>query len=518
MGFSKMKLLFKIFSVFTFVASSYFSFAQGGWKKKYFPQNSLTNDCGNAIETPSGDIIVMGVTYDTLNGNGYNRLTLIGLDSHGSFLWRKDYGNYKFEYLNTITNNAVITYSNYFLLTVCVRDSNNKYLSSLLKFDFNGDTLWKKKYYSNITGTNLYLNGITKGMDNGLFICGEYADSQSEPAVVIKTDINGNEIWRKIINKVFPNVTRCTGIVEDSTSRRLIVTGFQFIGNATSWDTQSSVLFLDSLGNKIQQKTYNNAGGGGFSSIIQLKDKNLLTGGQWMEQQIGSTTKYRSLLVKFDTNGVIIWSKKYNVISPYNGMGYFIELSNGDILIDGFLDTMQNYLTQPIIKIRLSKIDQNGNLKWQKYIGSSSNNNNSEAAKSMRPTQDGGFIFSSWFPYLQNSKPYSIIKIDSTGCDTLAAYCSSPVGVGEFYNKTGFSVELFPNPANTLVHFKLSAPLNTNFTIKIQSVSGQEIEQFILSPQDDLQLNTTHYSRGIYFVNLFLDGKAIETKKLVIVR
>jgi len=507
-----MKALIGILLITLLVFFTNFSFAQGGWKKQYYLQNSLTSYCGNVIETPSGDLIMIGVTYDTLNGYGFNRLSLLGIDNLGNELWRKDYGDNNFEYLNTITQNAVMQDSSGFYLAICVRDSNNNYPSALLRFKHNGDTLWQKKYYSNQVGVNLYLNGLNWGTDSSLLLCGVYADSQGEPALIIKTDYSGNEIWRSVINKPFPNVNHGYSLVQDSTTKRIIVVGYQYIGNTSTWNTYSNILIIDSLGNKIHQKSFNNAGGGGFSSVVQLKDGNFLTGGSWFEQYIGPSPKFRNFLVKFDTAGVVIWDKKYDTLSSSTGMGWFIEKGNGDLLINGILDPSQHYS----YKIRLTLINKYGNVKWQKYIGSSVDHLHSEASTSMNATHDGGYILSSWFQYLPNPKPYSIIKIDSLGCDTLDEYCKNPLSVDEFYNKTGFSFEMFPNPARDIVNLKFSAPVETTFSLEISDVCGKILEKIFIQGQQETQLRTLSYNPGIYFVAILSDGRVLDTKKLII--
>ncbi|MBL7932550.1 MAG: hypothetical protein JNL60_11645 [Bacteroidia bacterium] len=255
---SKKHILFSFFFLFSLQA-----FTQDGWKKKYALQNSLSSVCRNVIEAPNGNFIMIGLTYDTINNPGTNRLTIVGTDASGNMLWRKDYGRYSFEYLDNMLapEGAVIYDQNYFYHTLGVRDSNNKYIGVIIKFDYNGDTLWQRIFRD--PAQDLMPQGICKSVDGGFIITGAFQNwtNNTRPCLLLKTDLNGNELWRKAINKAPPNVHDGHSPVQDSATKRIIVVGYQYIG--PNYDTHNSILILDSLGNKIMQTTSNNAGGGG---------------------------------------------------------------------------------------------------------------------------------------------------------------------------------------------------------------------------------------------------------------
>jgi hypothetical protein len=375
--------------------------SQGGFKKKYYPSPNITSTCRDVIEIPNGNFIMIGLVYDTLNGVGFNRLSLLGTDAQGNLLWRKNYGNKKFQYLdNLFFAKVLFKDGNKLLYTSVVSDSNGISLSVLIKFNYAGDTLWQKRYYSNLSNINLYFQSATKTVDGGLLMAGIYEDFNvgvnQRTILLLKTDINGNELWRKQL--ISPNtsssVWSANRAIQDSASKKIIVVGHQTIGNTT----QSLIMATDSLGNKLWQTTFNNPQGSGFMDVIQTKDKNFITGGALnMNNNIGNLRRYKNLVVKFDINGSSLWSKTYDTLSAFAGITFINELPNEDLIIGGTLDTLSNYYNLlPTIKMRLYKTDKNGNLKWKKYIGSANTFTTSENCRSMNPTQDGGFIIGSW--------------------------------------------------------------------------------------------------------------------------
>jgi hypothetical protein len=115
-----MRKLIQIFFPFCLISLCHLVIAQGGWKKRYYLQNSLSSICRNVIETPNGNFIMIGLTYDP---GGFNYLTLVGTDPQGNTLWRKDYGSIKFEYLDNILapNGAIVRDQNCFYHTLGVR-------------------------------------------------------------------------------------------------------------------------------------------------------------------------------------------------------------------------------------------------------------------------------------------------------------------------------------------------------------------------------------------------------------
>lgn len=154
----------------------------------------------DAFEAPNGNIILVGYTNDTLNNSATSKLSVLGLDAAGQFLWRKDYGRTTFQYLyNLFTTRAVITDGTNFYLYSIAADSNNKYLSALIKFNYTGDTLWQKKFYD--PTDYLYVQGLTKSVDNGFLLTG-FFEGNLTTTLLIKTDNSGNELWRKKFRRV----------------------------------------------------------------------------------------------------------------------------------------------------------------------------------------------------------------------------------------------------------------------------------------------------------------------------
>ncbi len=498
--------------------------AQGGWKRLYLPQNSATNKLGCVIEAPNGNLILIGLTNSTLSSNPTGNLTIIGTNSLGDTIWRKNYGSPNFRYLDCFGQRSVTSDNNHFYITTCVQDTGVRQFGVLIKLDFNGDTVWQKIYRDSNPLDDLIPYAVSKSVDGGFLITGffqNWGSSSYNRCLVIKTDPNGNELWRKKISKAIPDIQTGNAIVQDSASKKIIIVGYQYLGSASNPGTYSNILILDSAGNKLIQTTFSNYDAGVFGEIIQLKDKNFLTCGSMnANNDQGNYPRYNSVVVKFDINANVIWTKTYDTLALYNRIDFLKEHINGDIFMGGILDTLRNYGYPFVSKIKVFRTNNLGEVKWRRYIGSWYNHTFAEGAVSMRTLSNGGFIFATAFPFLPDPKPFSVIKIDSTGCDTLQAYCRmmQEVGISKLTKLFGFQFEVYPNPSSDYVRLKLDAIIGEKFVVQFNDVNGNEVVKYTIKGGSELTVDTSILEQGVYFVSLYCGKNVIDRHKLVIVR
>ena len=107
-----------------------------------------------------------------------------------------------------------------------------------------------------------------------------------------------------------------------------------------------------------------------------------------------------------------------------------------------------------------------------------------------------------------NPRPYSITKIDSTGCDSTLAYCSA-VGLNEQkINNEEFKI--YPNPTSGIINFKVE---NGN-KILIFNILGELVkeEELIVDKQ---KVDLSNLQNGIYLLQVFDKNKLIGTTKTI---
>lgn len=496
--------------------------SQGGFRSVHQVPGSLIGQSKAIFELPGGDFWSAGIIVDTSNGIQFNRFIILGLNSSGNVLWTKKHGTSKLEYLdNDFISRSFIKVGNNFFYTGCVLDSSGKYSGVLIKFDINGNILWQKIYHD--SSQDLIPQMVTKSVDGGFLITGFFQDwvSHLQPALLIKTDGNGNELWRRVLNKAIPNTQDGKTLLQDSASKKIIIVGYQYVGTQSSWYQYDNILILDSLGNNPVQKKYNYSD---LKDILQTSDKKLIGVGitEWYDASRNSYYYY-SYMVKFDPlNPTLpIWKvAAYDDYSYMNQFSCITKLTNGDILVAGSIDSIKPSDTTKNVSLRYVKINpSNGNIIWRRdynyrlYQGAGEN---IQTITSLEATGDGGWV-SAVRVLNQFYKPLFFVKYDSTGCDTVEHWCRSvALGFSDNLKMNVNEFNLYPNPARGSFTIAISQNSENLVHIKITDISGKLIGEFDKSPQEECKINSSGFASGMYFVTVSSKNRLAGTKKLMV--
>lgn len=516
------KVLIFSFLVFAFITTvkAQPSFIQ----KKLFLPKSNTADSRDVIETTPNNYVMMGFTIDSIGTQLQQRMTLAGLDQNGNLSWRKSYGSNNFTYMSYIWSAGIMIKKNNFLYSaIIVADSNLQQPSVFIKFDFNGDTIWQKKYYET-PNKQLFFTSVAPSVDNGFLITGAIQTNtptfNNHPTValyLLKTDINGNKLWDKRIYKPNLDETQCGyKVIQDSLTKRIFIVGSQDVGS----NSCSNILILDSLGTQIGQKNYSGPNGGGLIDIIKTNDNNFVSiGGNNYPFQIAGMNTTKSMLIKIDTAGNLIYKQEYDTLVVVNAFNNVSELNNGDLIMGGELGTLVQYGVGINDVLRIIKTDKNGNLIWKKYFDNYTDNHNQDQLEGMNLTSDNHIIFtSSCVSGEPAPRPYMFYKTDTSFCDVNSIGCYNFTGIEE-KEKQIQKITCSPNPANdyTTLNFSdlsFSEPL----TLEVRNVLGLIIFSTEINSTNNYLLSTLDFSSGIYYLNVKTEKRIVGEQKLVIIK
>ncbi|MCU0361367.1 MAG: T9SS type A sorting domain-containing protein [Bacteroidia bacterium] len=501
---------------------SYSLFSQGGFRsRQYLPpaKNNVTKDI---FEISPGNYLACGISVDTLNGVSTNKLTMMQLGSQGEVLGVKKYGNKQLEYLNnSFTARAFYKAGNFVYTACCMRDSNNKQLGALIKFDFNGDTIWQKIYRDSVE--DIIPQMVASSFDGGFLITGFFQNwiTNESPCLLIKTDALGNEIWRKRINKTGHNVSDGKAIVQDSASGKIVIVGYQYVGSPSSFSMKDNVLILDSTGNTIVRRTFSGFGGNLFD-VIQTKDKNFVAVGQaFKSQMIGSSETQKSFIVKIDINSTTttppIWGNiNFDALAINNAFSCLRELPNGDLIVGGVIDSLSQLPRN--MDMRVVRFSPSGSVKSKTYYNykiNSENSDNNQVLTSLNLTSNGGWVASIVQTYFPSPNPLFYVKYDSTGCDSSLYYCQT-VGLNENLNGSQ-NLGIYPNPANEEFFIPGMSNYSGSYSIHIFNSLGNLIlnEKNLKLEEGQLKLNISKVPKGIYFLRLFYENHLVGSSRVI---
>ena len=128
----------------------------------------------------------------------------------------------------------------------------------------------------------------------------------------------------------------------------------------------------------------------------------------------------------------------------------------------------------------------------------------------MIATADSGILACGQMMRPNGSRESYIVKLDASG------NLFNPLSVIEKKKET--YLHLYPNPANASVSLHYLG-VNKNVTLNITNLQGQSIYKEKITTNDSrITINTTQFAPGFYFCNVYVEGRMLVSKKLVVVR
>lgn len=157
-------------------------------------------------------------------------------------------------------------------------------------------------------------------------------------------------------------------------------------------------------GDVVWEKKYGGSGVEHGFTIERVADGNYIISGRSTSPGFGGEDAY---LIKIDENGNLLWEKRYGGSSD-DRIEAAYETADGGIIMVG------NTVSPPStsVDVFLIKADANGNQLWTKTFGGAGYDN----GNMVQPTTDGGYIIiGQTMSYGQGQGDYWLIKTDSNG-------------------------------------------------------------------------------------------------------
>ncbi len=478
--------------------------AQTNWFKELKIPNIINGRVTKIIPLGSDELLIIGGGTDTSNQQNRVKLIVAKTTDQLQLISFKSYDSPKHRYVYAFMPTGYVIQNNCIYMTGGLLSSLNQNVSTLLKLNLNGDTLWQRFYTAN-GNRDVAFEGLCMTNDNKLAVTGFSQDwtNHTSECLLMKLDTLGNELWRKyILNDEPKKMLWCYRIIQDKTSSKFYMAGLKYLGNNSNFTSAGSLVITDSLGNVLRQVTLNNANGGPFYDMIQTKDSNLVACGGWNSfNDLGGETRTKSMVVKLNRNGDTLWSVKSDTPSIYNFSSKLSEYPNGNIFVAGVLDTLQNHNINRITKIRIMSINSNGSVIWKRNIRYARSNDQSMAPLCITNFGSNGFLIGVYY-YYKSIQNFNVLKIDTLGCDTVPGFCDYEDLTVDLKEQDAreVSLKVYPNPNQG--QFIIECPETTSGSdYLLTDILGRTIQSGAIT-NGKQAVNVADLPNGIYTLRI----------------
>ena len=378
--------------------------------------------------------------------------------------------------------------------------SNTSYDIATVKYNKLGQLQWAKRYNGTADGNDLS-QGLELDIAGNAYISGT-SDSTGSlyDYVTVKYNPSGDTEWTKRYNGPAGDGDLVSSMALDN-SGNVYVTGWSF-GNGT----QSDYTTVKYDGGGVEQwaeRWDDPASSYDYANDIAVDGVgNVYVTG--ISQGMGTDNDYTT--VKYNASGEQQWAVPYNSQSNGNDIADHIALDHsGEIYVSGTVD--DNH-ANTMVKYNAEGIQQ-----WEKEYAV----DNYQQMPTDLLVDKTGHIYMVGNSYNADERFWSIVKYHQDGF--------IPTGVDEQKTTTSNSILLqnFPNPfGSSSTTISYSVPASSFTTLKVYNTMGIPIQTLVneYKPSGEYQVNfyPGNAPDGVYFIQLHIGNKMIETRKILLVK
>src|SRR6056297_419157 len=361
-----------------------------------FSQEQFNVILEDTVSHIASNVVETNDGYTVLSGtNNENEIRCIGLSKvnfTGNVIEKKLLDNDSIEYWEGLRH--------------CLKrfDSDTVYFSGTLKSGDGKSGIFVYKTNDQLTAQELYtydFDTIWKASFNitfsqdALYITGQHYNQNTESAqlFILKSDFFGNSLWKRFYGNIYESGDQIL-----LTSNNQIV-----IGGVTNQSLSSSsnwyVIKTDTAGNLIWEKNYGHGSrnDGAVKAIVETQDSCILACGSYPGIENISDTYYDGCIRKIDQNGELVWEKFYrNYSGDPNDEDWILSRMNvgGCVKLENgdFAVVGSSYSYYTIFRGYMLRLNSLGEVKWHKYYYAEDPGSSGQYLNTLIKTSDSGYL------------------------------------------------------------------------------------------------------------------------------
>ncbi len=506
----------RIIVIFLCVVTPALGMTQPGFIKVYddsIPDKTLFRD----MVVDKDTVVLYSVAWD---GEGRQGMRFYKMDSLGNILSMKSY----------IDTSEWLVYSSGRKKIIATSDGGYAITGGifsslgppyLLKVHHNLELDILKKYPSgNMSGGN----SLVQMPDGGYMVLCWNVDNANNTkySMVIRTDAEGEELWRKTYPVMDIRVLTVDLKKIDSNTFWVLAARSEILNfpNQVTW-SNAYIFAIDSLGElkwDWEAKASDNIAWAWDCDL--LDDGGMFCiGGTW-EELSNSPGSYRSRpqIFRLDSDKNVVWQHIYSEL--YGASQYYrqmVKLPDNNYLVTGEMFpsfTPDGLPTAAMRGVHL-KISPEGDSIWLRQDSVYENNTTKKVVIRGTGLLSSGSIVSMG-TINTNTGPYGfLIKLSPNGCvDTL--HCWPVANEPEIPGRRQ-ALSVYPNPANDYVILSNNGvPFRKRSSIQLIDGLGRTVARIFPQGEADIRIDVANRPAGVYFYRYLVDGMEESVGRIVV--
>lgn len=333
-----------------------------------------------------------------------------------------------------------------------------------------------------------------------------------------KIDVNGNVGWEKNYPQSVNGI-----LTPDRISK--YNNGFVFAGTLRYNIPQSTYVapkftFIDTAGNVKNEWLLGQDIEGVKGMVVNGSDSSIV----YCSNKFVSNNpapKYNPYLSKLDGNGNVKWEKLIGVPFYETPLQTVIRLKDGNYITVGTAphDFNDNGVNQPYMAgwiVKFADMGDSAHVLWERKYRGANSGNSVNILHDIVEKANGNLVAVGESTQSDSLYPQQgwILGLDSFGC--LVPGCQDWAAIKDNGVEATPLLRLFPNPMQDALYFDVKGvDEKRSFQMQVTDINGREFLQTMVSPQVQYSLDTKEYSTGSYIITLTENGKVVEKRKVV---
>jgi len=443
---------------------------------------------------------------DVTENLGFQDIWIVKTDASGDIEWQRSIGGSSSETIYAIqqtTDGGYIVGGETISNDGDVSGNHGSRDYWVVKLDHEGNIEWQKCLGGSSDETAMSVKQTTDGgyivtgytYSNDGDVSGNYGDFDYW---LVKLDPVGNMEWQKTYGGSNGDFAYS---IQQTADGGYVMAGYTISedgdvsnnhGEGDAW-----VVKVDSSGNMEWEKSFGGSGSEEATYIQQTADNGYILAGGTTTQNDGDVSGYHGIkdywVVKLDETGNMEWQKCLGG-SGYDSASSIQQAIDGGYIVTGTTESTDGDVSgngQGFSIAWTVKLDASGAIAWQKCVGGGGT-----GANDIQQTTDGGFIFIGWQILSVFDTDVWVIKLEA-----------EILGTTEFENQ----IALYPNPTTGIVNIQTKEKINS---VSVYNAAGQKVEFNSLN-KENTSIDISSLSGGIYFIELNLNNKTIKRYKVI---